>query len=74
MSDPDARSMQHRGGGIVGYNMQVAVDTKNHLIVAHELTNVGHDRSSLAAIANQAKRGAARNAADRSGGQGLLQW
>ncbi len=55
MSDPDARSMQHRGGGIVGYNVQAAVDTKNHLIVAHELTNVGHDRSSLAAIANQAK-------------------
>jgi transposase len=55
MSDPDARSMQHRGSGIVGYNVQAAVDTKNHLIVAHELTNVGHDRSSLAAIANQAK-------------------
>ena len=55
MSDPDARSMQHRGGGIVGYNVQAAVDTKNHLIVAHELTNVGHDRSSLAKIAGQAK-------------------
>ena len=55
MSDPDARSMQHRGGGIVGYNVQAAVDTKNHLIVAHELTNAGHDRSSLAKIANQAK-------------------
>lgn len=55
MSDPDARSMQHRGGGIVGCNVQAAVDTKNHLIVAHELTNVGHDRSSLAAIANQVK-------------------
>jgi hypothetical protein len=35
--------------------VQAAVDTQNHLIVAHELTNVGHDRSSLAAIANQAK-------------------
>jgi hypothetical protein len=55
MSDPDARSMQHRGGGIVGYNVQAAVDTKNHLIVAHELTNVGHDRSALAKIAGQAK-------------------
>ena len=54
MSDPDARSMQHRGGGIVGYNVQAAVDTKNHLIVAHELTNVGHDRSALAKIAGQA--------------------
>ena len=55
ISDPDARSMQHRGGGIVGYNVQAAVDTKNHLIVAHELTNVGHDRSALAKIADQAK-------------------
>ena len=55
MSDPDARSMQHHGGGILGYNVQDSVDTKNHLIVAHELTNVGHDRSSLAAIANQVK-------------------
>ena len=55
ISDPDARSMQHRGGGIVGYNVQAAVDTKNHLIVAHELTNIGHDRSALATMANQAK-------------------
>ena len=54
-SDPDARSMRHRGGGIVGYNVQAAVDTKHHLIVAHELTNVGHDRSALATMASQAK-------------------
>lgn len=54
-SDPDARSMRHRGGGIVGYNVQAAVDTKHHLIVAHERTNVGHDRSALAAMAGQAK-------------------
>ena len=33
--DPDARSMasQGKGTGIVGYNVQTAVDTKNHLIV-----------------------------------------
>ena len=54
-SDPDARSMRHRGGGIVGYNVQAAVDTEHHLIVAHERTNVGHDRSALAAMAGQAK-------------------
>lgn len=54
-SDPDARSMRHRGGGIVGYNVQAAVDTKHPLIVAHELTHVGHDRSALAAMAGQAK-------------------
>ena len=42
-TDPDARSMQHRGGGIVGYNVQAAVDTQHHLIVAHEVT----DRKSV---------------------------
>ena len=35
--------------------MQTAVDTENHLIVAHEVTNVGHDRSQLANMAEQAK-------------------
>jgi len=44
-----------RGTGIVGYNVQTAVDTKNHLIVAHEVTNVGHDRSQLTNMAKQAK-------------------
>ena len=37
-----------RGTGIVGYNVQAAVDTKHHMIVAHEVINVGHDRTSLA--------------------------
>jgi transposase len=57
LTDPDARSMatSGRGTGIVGYNVQTAVDTKNHLIVAHEVTNVGHDRSQLAHMAKQAK-------------------
>jgi len=55
--DPDARSMatSGRGSGMVGYNVQTAVDTKNHLIVAHEVTNVGHDRNQLANMAEQAK-------------------
>lgn len=50
MTDPDARSMatSGRGSGIVGYNVQVAVDAKHHLVVAHEVTNHGHDRDSLA--------------------------
>ena len=49
LTDPDARSMatSGRGTGIVGYNVQTAVDAKHHLIVAHEVTNVGHDRGSL---------------------------
>jgi hypothetical protein len=44
-----------RGSGVVGYNVQVAVDTQRHLIVAHEVTNIGTDRSQLANIASQAK-------------------
>ena len=58
LADPDARSMatSGRGTGIVGYNVQTAVDVKHHLIVAHEVTNVGHDRTQLASMANQAKQ------------------
>ena len=55
LTDPDARSMSSRGSGMVGYNVQTAVDAKHHLIVAHEVTNVGHDRSQLHNIATQAK-------------------
>jgi transposase len=55
LTDPDARSMKTRGTGIVGYNVQTAVDTKHHLIVAHEVTNKGSDRRQLANMAKQAK-------------------
>ena len=57
LTDPDARSMatSGRGSGVVGYNVQVAVETEHHLIVTHEVTNVGSDRSQLAAMAKQAK-------------------
>lgn len=55
LTDPDARSMKSRGAGIVGYNLQAAVDVKHHLIVSHEVTNVGNDRNQLAGIAKQAK-------------------
>jgi hypothetical protein len=57
LTDPDARSMatSDRGSGVVGYNVQVAVETEHHLIVAHEVTNVGSDRSQLAALAQAAK-------------------
>jgi macrodomain Ter protein organizer (MatP/YcbG family) len=57
LTDPDSRSMatSGRGSGIVGYNVQVAVDTEHHLIVTHEVTNTGSDRSQLANIAMQAK-------------------
>ena len=57
LADPDARSMatSGRGSGMVGYNVQAAVDTKHHLIVAHEVTNVGTDRSQLSPMAKQTK-------------------
>ena len=44
-----------RGSGVVGYNVQVAVDTAHHLIIAHEVTNVGTDRSQLSSVAKDAK-------------------
>ena len=57
LTDPDARSMatSGRGTGLVGYNVQTAVDAKHHLIVAHEVTNEGHDRTQLYNMASQAK-------------------
>ncbi len=57
LTDPDARSMATSGKdtGIVGYNVQSAVDTTHHLIVAHEVTNVGTDRSALADTAELAR-------------------
>lgn len=60
LTDPDARSMvtSGRGTGIVGYNVQTAVDAKHHLIVAHEVTNVSHDRDQLTGMAKLAQEAA----------------
>jgi transposase len=57
LTDPDARSMatSGRGTGIVGYNVQTAIDTENHLIVAHDVVNEGHDRTQLTSMGRQAK-------------------
>jgi hypothetical protein len=57
LTDPDARSMatSGRGTGIVGYNVQAAADTQHHLIVAHEVVNVGHDRTQLSSMAQRAR-------------------
>jgi len=55
LTDPDCRSMKSRGAGIVGYNVQTAVDVETHLIVAHEVTNVGIDRRQLGPMAIKAQ-------------------
>ncbi len=57
LTDPDARSMassSHRSR-VVGYNVQSAVDTEHHLIIAHEVTNIGIDRGQLSNVAGQAR-------------------
>jgi transposase len=57
LTDPDARSMatSGRGSGVVGYNVQAAVDTIHHLIVAHDVIQSGSDRASLTPMAELAK-------------------
>ena len=57
LTDPDARSMatSGRGSGTVGYNVQVAVDCEHHLIVTHDVTNLGNDNAQLARISKKAK-------------------
>ena len=58
LTDPDARSMATSGKGTatVGYNVQIAVDTEHHLIVAHEVINQGYDRHQLAPMAFKAQQ------------------
>ena len=58
LTDPDSRSMatSGRGSGVVGYNVQVAVDTEHHLIITHEVINDGSDRAQLANMACRAKQ------------------
>jgi len=56
LTDPDARSMMKAGGGsTVSYNVQTAVDSKHHLIAAHEVTNAPIDRNQLSPMAGKAR-------------------
>jgi hypothetical protein len=55
LTDPDARSMNSRGTGVVGYNVQCAVDAKHHLIIAHDVSNAGSDRQQLLPMAKEAR-------------------
>ncbi|WP_449427505.1 IS1182 family transposase [Rhodanobacter umsongensis] len=57
LTDPDARPMatSGKGTGIVGYNVQTAVDAQHHLIVDHQVTNIGNDRNQLATMAKRAR-------------------
>src|SRR4051812_39636064 len=67
LTDPDCRSMatSGRGSGVVGYNVQVAVDTEHHLIIVHEVTNSGTDRAQLAKWALRRKRCSASTSSRR---------
>lgn len=57
LTDPDARAMtsQSHSAYVVGYNVQSVVDTEHHLVVAHEVTNVGIDRGQLSSMAEKAR-------------------
>ena len=63
LTDPDARSMASngKGTGTVGYNVQAAVDAKHHLIVSHEVTNIGSDRAQLSKMARAAREAMGKN-------------
>jgi transposase len=62
LTDPDARAMATAGKGtdVVGYNVQIAVDAEHHLILAHEVTNVGSDRAQLASMGEKARDASGR--------------
>jgi transposase len=57
LTDPDCRAMAttSKQPRVVGYNVQSVVETKHHLIVAHEVTNLGYDREALSMMAHAAK-------------------
>jgi len=62
LTNPDPRSMatSGRGTATVGYNVQTAVDTEHHLIIAHEVINRGYDPHQLAPMAFMAQQATGR--------------
>ena len=74
LTDPDSRSMatSGRGSGVVGYNVRVAVDTEHHLIITHEVTNVGSDRAQLARMAEETKATLERTSLDAIADRGYF--
>lgn len=54
LTDPQCRLMKTRGGIESSYNVEAAVDAKNHLIVDYEVTNAQSDNHELCAIAKSA--------------------
>jgi hypothetical protein len=55
VTDPDTRRMPTAQGNVVGYNAQLAVDSKHKLIAADDVTNDVNDYRQLANVALEAK-------------------
>ena len=55
LTDPDSRAMPKSPKAPVAYNVQTAVDSKHHLIVAQDVTNEVVDRNLLSTTAQEAK-------------------
>lgn len=55
-TDPDARMMKMNNHGVdICHNVQIAVDDKNHMVVAVDVTSQAIDKEQLHSIASQAK-------------------
>jgi transposase len=70
LSDPDARSMNTRGSGIVGYNVQAAVEAGHHLVVAHDVVMTGSDRAQLSPMASAAREATGASSVEVVAGRG----
>src|SRR5258706_16141358 len=75
LTDPDCRAMAttSKQPRVVGYNVQSAVETKHHLIVAHEVTNLGYDRDALSMMAHKARDAMGSATIEAIADKGLLQ-